>query len=422
MNTIARSRRCAWMISMATFLMLLFAGAAMAQDADGDGTPDASDACPFDPTPSCSQCLVVDEVCTDSVDCCSFLCADDGLGTLRCQELNGCRPADEACSQDSDCCNQAGRCNDPSTVGECLLLSATFGRCSQLSGNLTSGEICADGFPTGSSCCGGASNCLPTTDGVDRCDGSGSSECTMDGNVCEFPDQCCSGTCLQDEFGIRMCVTLGPDADGDGTPDATDACPFDPTPSCSQCLVVDEVCTGDVDCCSFLCADDGLGTLRCQELDGCRPADEACSQDNECCNQVGECNDPSTVGECQLLSPSFGRCSLLNGNPTSGEICADGFPAGSNCCGGASICMSTIDGVDRCYGAGFSQCVVEGSACSFSDQCCTGICYQAGTGARTCLAAVPVPTLGRWPFMILATLVSVLALSGLANDFGLRRQ
>ena len=66
-------------------------------------------------------CTLDNDPCVSDVDCCSYICADDGLCGL---PANGCFEDNVACVSDADCCSNLcaddGFCGYPSTVVTCL--------------------------------------------------------------------------------------------------------------------------------------------------------------------------------------------------------------------------------------------------------------------------------------------------------------
>jgi hypothetical protein len=72
----------------------------------------------------------------------------------------------------------------------------------------------------------------------------------------------------------------------------------------------------------------------------------------------------------------------------AGEVC--GMGQSTNCCpagpgGGAELCDETVLGITRCFGEGtLDECLPDGSACSFGDECCNGLCLPDENGELHC--------------------------------------
>jgi hypothetical protein len=116
----------------------------------------------------------------------------------------------------------------------------------------------------------------------------------------------------------------------------------------------------------------------CQFVSGCRPIGEICLDDADCCSAQCEADEGTGVT----------RCIKPGGCMDSGEVCWTGQAA--NCCpqgadGGQALCEPTILGVSRCFGEGtLEECIPDGEPCSFSDECCNGLCLPNADGELVC--------------------------------------
>jgi len=204
------------------------------------------------------ECQSVGEPCTGQYECCSGLCADNGIGVSVCQFASGCRPIGEVCLENDDCCSEL--CEDYENTG--------IKRCGKPGGCLATGEICWLGMAA--NCCpsgptGGQQLCQDTILGITRCFSPDDTTCLDDGSSCSFSDQCCGGFCLPDPTtGELVCA--------------------------ADCVDTGQPCTADLDCCDGVCWD---GVCNPSSM-GCDPLGSSCTEDDDCCS--GYC-DP-TDGTC----------------------------------------------------------------------------------------------------------------------------
>jgi len=251
-------------------------------------------------------------------------------------------------------------CQEGST---CAVIGATCGGSSECCSNNCVGGTCQEGtgpcLPIGESCTGAGAccslQCEVQADGTSRC--VGDYTCRPAGEVCSDPDDCCTMAC---QAGI--CVTLG------------------------NCGVVGIPCTGFRECCSGACAESGMGTPTCQYLSGCRPIGEICLGDADCC---------STGCDPSADYPDILRCQHPAGCLADGEVCWTG--SANNCCSGRRNCRPTLAGVSRCYGTDEGSCTTDLQPCSFTDECCCGLCAPDAAGALVCCPAgeICIPDGGR---------------------------
>jgi hypothetical protein len=128
----------------------------------------------------------------------------------------------------------------------------------------------------------------------------------------------------------------------------------------------------------------GTGTATCQPLGGCLVQDEACRTDSECCS--GACNAAGTSADGRPIM----RCANVGSCIPAGEVCG-GSGATSNCCpngGGDTGCEPASTGVRRCLG-GDGSCTLPGDACDMTSDCCVDAfpeitCAEGVGGTNVC--------------------------------------
>jgi hypothetical protein len=234
---------------------------------------------------SCRECYPEGAPCQLETDCCSGVCnKDPDSGDGRCTS-GPCSPITAPCADPSQCCSQV--CAYVPATGEFV---CSNGECVPEDINCSSSEECCSGscHPTLFYCqpfggCGGlGASC---TSPIDCCDGfcsggpamSGTC-CTLDMGFCNVSEECCSGTCNNQNLceGVVSC--------GDT---------FAP-------------CMSDGDCCSL----------------HCDPQSSSC-----CAITMGACTHPPCV-EGEALNV---MCPAPNAPPGCiDDICADGNFA--HCC------------------------------------------------------------------------------------------
>jgi len=250
-----------------------------------------------------------------------------------------CSEIGQHCLGATECCS--GRCD----FGLCL---GDTGLCS------SEGATCA----ASAECCSGRCESMG---GAEKTCVASSGTCTPGGGTCGSAADCCSGVCGDDGF-----------------------CPV-----FAQCQTAGEPCTGHHECCTGACADPGTGSPVCQYVGGCRPIGEVCDDAHDCCSSL-----------CQLDGTNgVSRCTKPAGCMLPGEVCWTGQAA--NCCpqgreGGNSLCQPSVIGVSRCFTVGTTtDCLENGEACAFGDECCGGRCLPDSTGALTCSSEC-IPIGGQW--------------------------
>ncbi len=342
-------------------------------DADGDGTPDASDGCPNDPNkiaPGACGCGVAD---TDT----------DGDGTPNC--IDGC-PTDPFKIAPGTCgCGVADTdtdgdgtpdCNDGCPTDPFKVAPGTCG-CGAADVDSDGDGVldCNDGCPNDpAKLAPGACGCgVADTDG----DGDGTADCN-DGCPSD-PFKTAPGTCGcgvadadTDGDGLADCIDGCPsdpnkiapgtcgcgvtdaDSDGDGTADCNDGCPNDPNktaPGTCGCGIADTDSDGDgTPDCNDLCPNDPAKTA--PGACGCGVADADTDGDG-----TPDCND-GCPNDPAKTAPGTCGCGVSDTLDTDGDgvvDCLDGCPTdpaktAPGICGcGASDTLDTDgDGVVDC--------------------------------------------------------------------------
>ena len=342
-------------------------------DTDGDGVPDVCDCAPLDPW-------------LDSLEPLSDRSCDhdgDGRCNARLSDLN-----EALCDEPLDC-------ND----ARAEVYPGALERCDGFD-NDCDGQIDEDFFGLGDSCEAGEGACLnigvlacddaqvgvacTAVAGVpgsqERCDGSDNNcdgqidegfeqlgqSCPVSDDVCAMPGVfACS---VEDQHTVR-CVVQGGlhDEDADGTPDACDCAPFEPTrgllKSCDE--DADGWCDERVrEPNEALCPQ--TGDCRDNEPEIHPGAEERCDeQDNDCDEQIDEdfidlgqvceggqgacyaqgamvCDEAGLMTRCsaETLAPSEERCDGVD-NDCDGQIDEDFSGLGDSCEAGEGACANT---------------------------------------------------------------------------------
>jgi hypothetical protein len=244
-----------------------------------------------------------------------------------------------------------------------------------------------------SDCCSG--NCQGGICASAGCAGGGLC-CASVGDVCFKASDCCTTLC-----NIVQGQTVG-------------TCGTVTTTGAGQCSVDGQACTAPDQCCSKQCVPTNTGGHVCQTAVGCRVVGDICTKDADCCNSTASMGSACGVISCVLdnaASPPVGRCrNPTGGNNPEGAICGgmnnSGGPARQDCCNCASpkwqCCKADSNGVFRCYGTpamgncptGYTGqppcCITTGQQCAFSSECCGGApCVPDDKGVLRCLMPNP---------------------------------
>jgi hypothetical protein len=284
---------------------------------------------------NCGQC---GKQCSGDLSCCGAQCVDVSA------DENHCGECGEACAGGSTCCG--GACVDTSTSSD------HCGAC---------GEACG----AGRECCGGA--CVDTRMNTDHC-GACQQDCATDEACClgqcaaedaevcatcsedceDIGQQCCSGSCVDQDSDEFNCGTCGNACDQGEVCCAGDCVASDPDhcgQSCTACDAGDLCCGGDcvasdaANChsCGNVCT---AGTTCCGAT-GCK---DLLSDPNNC----GTCGDPVDDGDmcasghsCPMNNawcappgnPDAGACTAIVNNNAHCGACNNACPILNSCVG-----------------------------------------------------------------------------------------
>jgi len=293
-------------------------------DTDTDADLDAT----VTPDASPTDCWGLGTPCTDPGECCSDRCEMDSLGDTVCQPGDGCLGAGETCTVAAQCCT----------------LFCDGGTCAE-------GGICE---PTDGTC----------DEDLDCC-----------GNDC---DRWPPGTCVASPSAPAVPKTRSaPRTPSAATTAASmdSASPWAAAPRCTSPARA----AASAARASGICGDPGTGYPVCLYIGGCTVMGEICQTNEECCS-FGNSNLPDTA--CSADGSAM-RCVDPPGCVDDGELC--GYASSNNCCsGGSANCMPTSIGVTRCFFSD-TECIPTGGECSFSDECCDGVCApDPNTGTLVC--------------------------------------
>ena len=317
-------------------------------------------------TDDCHNC-VADAECDDGIACTDdscvaglcvrtpndSYCPDDGLycnGAESCSAQSDCISAGDPCQASGELCDEANdgcveclldadcddavACSDDScSAGLCSSTpndancpddgSFCNGRevCDPLNGCSSAGDPCQDQGLFCNEELAGCTNCLVDADCDDAVDCTDDSCDQIAGNCSNTPrDELCDDLdeCTRDRCdSLDGCYFTFVDYDNDGTCDANDQCPMDPTDNCLSCQDMDsdgicdafDLCPNDSTNSCSECADsdaDGICNAvdECPEdpLDSCMPCpdldhDQICDDRDPCLgdptNQCDSCVDKS---------------------------------------------------------------------------------------------------------------------------------
>lgn len=210
-----------------------------------------------------SECTPIDGGCSENAECCSEVCID---GTCH---IRDCVPLFEPCKGTEDCCpappnamaiSQPIECRDgscqPAPGGDC----APYGEVCTLDGAVTccDGVFCVPAVTQDFGQCG-VEPCRPDYFGCEAheqccsgyCDSSsgtcgGGLYCTVDGNPCTAPIECCSQVCVDFVCGPSVgCADPGcHDICTEGPPMIPGTCPNVANSWCiDQVVSIDSFCS-----------------------------------------------------------------------------------------------------------------------------------------------------------------------------------
>ena len=310
-----------------------------APDADGDGVPDAEDACPgFDDNldsdgdgaaDGCDACPLDffndsdgDGAC-DSADLCPLDALDDVDGDGLCADIDPC-PEYPWNDEDGD-----GICGD---VDACPLDPVN--------------DADGDGV------CGNEDACPGGDDSLDA-DGDGTAD---------FCDQCPLDD-ANDADGDGVCGDVDPcpldaqdDQDGDGACDSDDTCPLDAANDADG----DGIC-GDVDPCPVDFANDADGDGICESDDNC-PTVANTNQSNVDGDAFGDACEPDNDDDGVI--DDLDNCPL-DTNPDQADFDGDGY---GDACDADVDDDGVTDGDDVCLGTPLGATVLA-NGCAVAQQC-----------------------------------------------------
>ena len=303
-------------------------------------------------------CATAGNDCSDSGDCCSQLCADDGKCSLG---ASFCIQPGDACVRNPDCCS--GECNiaEGALVGTCAVPPSASTFCSGVDGVIC--NDCGD-------CC--SRLCAPYGDsGVKVCQPV--SGCHSTGDLCRTDEDCCGGRIDEElpgysngqceiEPGRAIGICRNP-VNGEENP--AGAC----SPQGNVCHFKDYACgvsSARANCCDGLgangtCKLDPLGVPRCDGLgDDCREVGETCASSGDCCP------DPVT-GEYPPCVPDENgvlRCGADECVPSGDDCTID-----ADCCA-PLMCVRAPGATSGTCGEPTSECTKYFQQCANSAECC----------------------------------------------------
>ncbi len=290
-------------------------------DSDASTGVDGSTTDPEVGSPGTCTLLASGAACATGAECCSNQCVGGTCNGM------ACVLADVACTHGFDCCS--GTCAGSKCVGSAR---------GDGGGGTTGGGAClspAAACSASNACCSGL--CEPVTGmaGVVQC----LDACKGNGVACAKAQDCCSLGC---NGGV-----CGP----------------------TKCTVEGDSCTGNVDCCSGICA-----------------ADHKCAIDsaNSTCRPTGEtCNSGPQSG-CCLATPTDDLCDKTVNPPRCGLPPAACRGTTATCAADADCCSGHCDpGTKKCS----TPCVPTSGGCTTGADCCASSCTNG-----SCDAPQPPPT------------------------------
>lgn len=293
---------------------------------------------------------------------------------------------------------------------------------------------------------------------VDYSQAQGNRKCAANGEYCLTHSECCSGSCLSFSY---KCVPVPPSASvGTVFVPASPAVETDnrfgggddggasiTQKTCAKngeyCLTHAECCSGSCLSFSYKCVPTQPGTSSVQQPPQRPPVrpqsppptgttTNSIDSTVDLANRVGE-NDPSTstttarppakcaaVGEycltaadcCSRSCLSFSYKCVQNYDLGTQQLTSSGIPVQLPA-GGSSI--NTIDTANR-FGGSERQCLANGHACFYGQECCSGACFRSFCATQITLG-IPESFLTR-PSAVNGPYVPVNSLDELITRFG----
>lgn len=358
------------------------------------GDPDAGDCCVPQQGPGCNNADCCEGVCAGDPFCCDtqwdaicaqtaqLVCGVCGIGCGDPAAGNCCEAhATPACADPACCvpiCAADSYCCDVEWDATCAETAVEFcGACGDQCGSPITGACCA---PHDGPACDDASCC--------------NTVCAADSYCCEVQwDEFCAGAAL------KVCGVCGI---GCGNPGTGSCCTAHATPSCSDALCCEAICSLDGFCCESqwdqMCAD--AAAILCGDCDGacggpaggdcCAPhATPGCS-DDRCCLSICVVDPVCCVESwdqicAKTAQQACGNCGPGCGKTTSGDCCtAHATPSCDDqaCCLTVCVadpfcCETEWDGV--CAAAALKNCGA-----------CIGTCGSPTAG--DCCRSHPTPS------------------------------
>ncbi len=356
--------------------------------------------------------------CTSGDKCISKTCTGTPVvcpAITDCHLAGQCNPDDGTCSEvfkdngqpcnDNNLCTQVDQCIDGVCTGsspvQCVALDQCHepGTCQSGTGmcsnpNSPNTKLCNDGNSctkqdtcTNGTCVGTTYSCNDNKScTADSCDGLGGCSYTVVGGWCHIGGECRLPGATMDG---NMCMVCDPASDDDGWT-ATTGGPCNDDNGCT----IDDICTEGVCGGTAYSCDDGIActTDTCDGIGGCinsiKPGfcliDNVCYQDNQ---QNPE--DPCEVCNIQYSKTEF--MARFNGDPCDdGVACTFQDQCISGICSGTEYtCNDDIACTeDTCKGDGTCLFVAIAGYCFIDEECVLENTVKPGNACAACLPAV----------------------------------
>jgi hypothetical protein len=327
-------------------------------DADGDGVPDASDACPG----HADHVDADGDGAPDGCDTCPFDAANDGDSDGLCANLDACPldadndgDGDGLCANDDPCAFDID--NDLDADGICGDVDA----CPEDRANDADG----DGV------CGNHDAC-PGGDDTTDSDGDGAADfcdvCLLDA----ANDADADGLCADED---ACPLDAENDADADGACADVDGCPYDDVNDADA----DGIC-GDVDPCPADVANDADGDGLCESTDNC-PTVANANQSDVDGDTIGDACEPDNDNDG--TSDDIDNCPL---DVNADQADADGDGAG-DACDADDDNDGVLDATDVCLATGAGQPVLP-NGCALAQECACAMPWKNHGAYMKCVTRV----------------------------------